>query len=573
MALIPKNESFSPTIPGKKAFDPLKIDCPPTDNVTTAQYAFVGDFPTSIEVLEGAPFAGPSGSQFNRITAAANIPRYTCYLTTACKAMPPKKNFNLLWTEKGYRQPAWGELQRALIEELSQLNCKVIMLLGATPMRLLIDTPRFSSIAKYRGSCYHTSEFPHLSHKLPGKILILSYHPAFTLVYSSPVSFYIMLMDMNKMKRVVEEPELITPNLNLITKPEFDSVLWFYDRVKYRDTVCFDIECTPDFITCFSLAIRNDSGVITSMCIPLMDNSGNYWTVEQESAIWTGLAEILIDPAIGIICQNGMFDLMFILRTMNIISDNFYFDTMLAQHLVYTELPKGLDFLTSVYTYHPYYKDEGKQSHLSVIKDWPSYWAYNAKDSAYLFEITDNLQQELIDFECVEAQAYQMALHKPLMEMEFNGILTDQEGIAAYRIVLSRRINALQHGLNKLSKSEININSAKQMIAYFYGTLMIKPYLNKKNGNPSCDTIALHRIAKRGKKGSFEAKIIIKIRQYFKLLSTYFNINVDEDNRLRCGYRIAGTVSGRISSNKTFFGTGANLQNQPYAYKKYLMAD
>ena len=97
MALIPKNTTFSPTITGKKLFNPLTIDCPPTDNVTTAQYAFVGDFPTSIEVLEGEPFAGPSGSQFNRITAAANIPRYTCYLTTACKAMPPKKNFNAGW--------------------------------------------------------------------------------------------------------------------------------------------------------------------------------------------------------------------------------------------------------------------------------------------------------------------------------------------------------------------------------------------------------------------------------------------------------------------------------------------
>ena len=72
------------------------------------------------------------------------------------------------------------------------------------------------------------------------------------------------------------------------------------------------------------------------MSVPLMDNNGNYWTTEQETNIWIMTAEILNDPEIKIIAQNGIFDLMYLLRTMNIKSDNFHFDTMLAQHLVYT---------------------------------------------------------------------------------------------------------------------------------------------------------------------------------------------------------------------------------------------
>jgi len=59
------------------------------------------------------------------------------------------------------------------------------------------------------------------------------------------------------------------------------------------------------------------------------------------------------------------------------------------------------------------------------------------------------------------------------------------------------------------------------MIAYFYGICMIKPYINRKTGNASCDAVALHRIAKKKVKGSFEAKIIIKIRKYKK---TSFNL-------------------------------------------------
>ncbi|MEE9529077.1 MAG: DNA polymerase, partial [Dehalococcoidia bacterium] len=102
---------------------------------------------------------------------------------------------------------------------------------------------------------------------------------------------------------------------------------------------------------------------------------------------------------------------------------------------------------------------------------------------------------------------------------------------------------------------------------------MIKPYINRKTGNATCDGVALSRIAKKKVPGSYEARMIMKMRKYGKLVSTYFNVNVDDDSRLRCAHKICGTVSGRISTEATFFGTGANLQNQPYIFKHYLIAD
>jgi len=336
--------------------------------------------------------------------------------------------------------------------------------------------------------------------------------------------------------------------------------------------VAYDIEATPEFITCFSLAFFQD-GVLESMSIPLMDNKGSYWTLEEEVEIWKGLAEILGDPEIKIIAQNSMFDIVFTLRTVSIKTDNLFFDTMIAQHLCYTELPKGLDYLTSIYTYYPYYKDEGKQAHLKVIKDWYQYWTYNAKDSAYLLPISERLLEELEDFECSEAMEYSMNLHKPLIEMEYNGFLVDVKGVEKTKAQYEKRIQALQHGLNKIVGKEINPGSSKQMIAYFYGICMIKPYINRKTGNATCDTVALHRIAKKKGKGSIEARMIIKIRKYKKLVSTYFNVPVDSDNRLRCSHKITGTVSGRIATERTFFGTGTNLQNQPYIFKYFLISD
>jgi len=110
------------------------------------------------------------------------------------------------------------------------------------------------------------------------------------------------------------------------------------------------------------------------------------------------------------------------------------------------------------------------------------------------------------------------------------------------------------------------------MIAYFYGELQIKPYINRSSGRPTTDAVALSRIAKKRTKGSREAKIILKMRKLSKLSGTYFNVPIDSDDVLRCSYKIAGTDSGRLSSASTFFGTGTNLQNQPPVFKHFLHA-
>jgi uracil-DNA glycosylase family 4 len=577
--IIPKIDSTKSKKDKKTSFDALAVECPPTDNIKTATIAMVGEAPSDIELLKQEPFVGPAGSQFNRICAAVRLARYQVYLTNACKAKLPKNDEKKLWTEKGFRHPAWGELQSRLIDELAEFPGKVIMLLGATAMKLLIDEPKFDSIGKYRGSFYHAEDFPHLKEKLSGKIIGLSYHPSFTMAYQQPIHFYTIIADFTKALKIIEEPTLLEDNTDLKIRPSLDDILKFYALIKTKEYIGFDIEATPEFITCFSLAVYHE-GKIISMSIPFLNNQGNYWSVEEEVKIWIGLAEILNDSNLKKICQNGMFDVMFTLRTMGIKTDNFYFDTMLAQHRCYTELPKGLDYLTSVYTYYPYYKDEGKQSHLKVIKDWPSYWLYNAKDSAYLLPIAEALIKELEEFESTEVMTYMMDLHKPLMEMEFNGILTDKKGVIEARkeledeiVVMQTELNTLVEKQTKGKQKEINPNSSKQMIAYFYGICMLKPYVNRKTGNATCNSMALHRIAKKGGKGSEEAKLIIKIRKNGKLVSTYFTVPVDDDNRLRCSHKITGTVSGRIATEQTFFGTGTNLQNQPYLFKQHLVSD
>ena len=126
-------------------------------------------------------------------------------------------------------------------------------------------------------------------------------------------------------------------------------------------------------------------------------------------------------------------------------------------------------------------------------------------------------------------------------------------------------------GLDKLTEGRVkNPNSVKQLKDYFYIHKGIKPYVSRTTGNPTTDEDALKRLLRKGHK---EAELLLEIRGLTKLKSTYLDVTLDEDKRLRCAMNPVGTKSGRLSSSKTIFGTGTNMQNQPKEMKKFMLAD
>ncbi len=91
-----------------------------------------------------------------------------------------------------------------------------------------------------------------------------------------------------------------------------------------------------------------------------------------------------------------------------------------------------------------------------------------------------------------------------------------------------------------------------------------------KNGRPTVDEVALTKIAA---KGHDEARMILDIRGERKLCGTYLDMNLDPDGRMRCSYNPIGASTGRLSSSKTIFGTGGNLQNQPPIMRNFMLID
>ena len=449
----------------------------------------------------------------------------------------------------------------------------MIVLLGDTAMRLLLDDPRIDSITKYRGSVYKAEDFLHLS-PLKGKLIAITNHPASTLYTGNALNFSIIERDLAKFKHISENSDILNEQPVLYINPTFDKIESFLKSCISPEFIAFDIEINGKYITTFSLAkwVGTDRKVssIEAMSIPIINNRGNVWPLAQERMIWMLLAKVL-DTA-HIVAQNGMFDLSWMLRTMDIHTAHFTHDTMLAHHLLFPDYRKNLGFITSWYTHFPYYKDEGgKQAHYQMQKDWDKYWRYNAKDAAYLLHIREEqyklLKQEgLIDY----FYDYTMALHAPLLEMEINGLKVNEEKLDLARATMEEKIKKEQIELDALVGYPINIASSQQMQQYFYGFLNIKPYMNRKTGKMRCDAVALARIGKLKGVSGKTAQLVLSLRKDKKMLSTYFNVKYDKDGYLRCQHNIAGTKTGRLSTSETLFGTGTNLQNQPPVMKQFL---
>lgn len=198
---------------------------------------------------------------------------------------------------------------------------------------------------------------------------------------------------------------------------------------------------------------------------------------------------------------------------------------------------------------------------------------YNALDSAVTLEVRNNFWHEL---EAGFLPAYErtMRLFPVLMFMQGRGLRVNQQALKETQGEIEKSIWDKTEELHKVAGRALNPASPKDVASYFYIEKGVPPYTNKE-GNITTDDLALTRLAKPTAKrpGFREARLIQEIRGLSKLKSSYLDVPVDTDGRLRCSWNPRGTKFGRLSSSKTIFETGMNLQNLHPQFKKFIWAD
>jgi len=147
-----------------------------------------------------------------------------------------------------------------------------------------------------------------------------------------------------------------------------------------------------------------------------------------------------------------------------------------------------------------------------------------------------------------------------LAETQDRGVLIDLTAREEIRIKVTARIKETEAAIRAIAGADLNPNSPKQVNELLYDKMKL-PVIYKDN-KPTTDEEAIKKLFQRYP-GEPILKLILSYRKDTKLISTFIDVPVDEDGRMRTSYNPSGTDTFRISSSKNIFGKGMNLQNIP----------
>src|SRR5690606_31591478 len=294
---------------------------------------------------------------------------------------------------------------------------------------------------------------------------------------------------------------------------------------------------------------------------------GGYWRLDEECAIIAQLRNTF--SACEIVGQNFLYDMQYIVHWW-MMRPRCAFDTMIAQHVVWPDLPKGLDFLSSMYCErHVYWKDEGKTFDLEH-HDEEQLWTYCCKDACTTFEVRPVLQSCIDHFKLAEVFAFQMQMFEWVLDTMLDGVRVDEKLRGSMVMDLLNAMDQYAEWFDSIIAPEVYTSrkgtknwwdSPQQQMTIFYETLGVKPVIKRATGRWTCDDDALTRIGQREPLLKPLCKALSNYRSLGVLMRTFLTAPLDHDRRLRCSYNIAGTRTYRLSSSENAFGRGTNLQH------------
>ncbi len=502
-----------------------------------AKIVLIGEAPGRDEDREGVPFVGTSGQLLDRMLVEAGVDREKCYVDNVMQVRPPGNNFGVFYEDKKRTRPLppLVEGRARLVKDLMLINPNVVVALGGEALKAL--TP-YMGVKNWRGSIIYPS-------KLGGVKVIPTYHPAG--IMRNWIWRQIAVCDLAKTKKQSFVQKFEPPSRALFDDPRLIDTIqrWTETILKSAKYISFDIETRgledDADIACISFATTP----WRSWCFPLLtrDKKRDYWkSTSDEMEVWRCISRIL-GSDIPKVAQNANFDITHLERH-GIHVDNLWMDTMNAHHLCYPELPKALDFQTSIYTNEPYYK-------------WMSssdLWKYCNLDASVTLEVAFALEGEMKELKV--DRFYRQVLHPlitPLRMIQGYGVRINAKRKQELSEEAGGRIKQMQEKLEAAVGHELNVSSPKQVAKFLYEELNIPP--RYKKGRVTTDEDALDAL--NAKYNLKVLGLIIKIRKVKVLKSTFLDAKPCADGRMRTHYIISGTDTGRLASKDV------NLQNVP----------
>ncbi len=532
----------------------------------------VGEAPGEEEERNGQPFwpEAPAGEKLAEVLQRQGKFRGDVGLCNLSNHRPAgNKFYSLLGT------PELEAGLKRLTADLKRTRPNVIAAMGAWPLWYLTgkcNKPRGKPVKGTGIENYRGSILPCTIPGLEGSKVIATYHPSY--VARNPTKYSTFDIDFARVVSDSKFPELRLPKREMIIDPRGLELKKWVDIIIKSGLATADIESikyTPH-ILCYGFATSPEQCI----CIVNHDSPEFMWAVNK-----------ILSSGIKLIYHGGIFD--WIVGELNGFElFKVWWDTMIAQHTQWPELPKTLAYLTSTNTREPYYKDEGKEG--EDTKGWSSkiireiLWKYNCKDTGTTFESQIIQEDEITNGPAGWRTTFDFEMSELPMTVDISltGMGRDEKRTKILKGVLLYQWADWQTELNKLVGRSLNVNSNPQMCKLLYDELGLKEKRKRdKHGKyvRTADEDALVALVgeckakyesyvqtdvkNRWLKNLLICKITIKIRGIRKVLSSYISVEISADGKARSFVKLTGAETGRWSMAKFIDNTGMNLQTLP----------
>lgn len=550
---------------------------------------FVGEAWGADEDRAKQPFVGASGKELSRMLFEAGILETSILFTNVVDARPPGNDFSHFLHKT---KDAKGKLDfRGLYPHtklidgvaklhnlIAQVQPQLIIGAGNVPLWALTKQAKIANTAgyrtpggvmKYRGSQLYTYEiegqaYPYLPIVHPAAILR---------------SWDLRAVTIHDLKRGARGVKDISswgePPNTFIHRPspgEAKAHLrdWLKLAVTTKLKLSIDIETyAHNTITCIGIADHR-----LALCLPLFYYKAgteltHYFNPSDEVDILLLFRDLCNHPNVRIIGQNYNYDYQYLWRFYNI-TKPIWWDTMVAQNLLFPGTPKDLSYLSSLYCqHHVYWKDESQ--------DWAgtgepeTLWLYNCKDVRATYDIAE-AQQKLVekigyaDLYNDQREQWQLAA-----AMAIRGTKVDKVAMGKIRSELyvagqtleTELTNCMPDDLTTAPSGKPWYKSPIFQREIFYDYIGLKPILHKKTKKPTLDAQALASLREKTPwlKSLFDRLELLRSIHVFS--SNFLDVRLSPGDRISCSFNIGGTETFRWSSNTNSFGEGTNLQNIP----------
>jgi uracil-DNA glycosylase family 4 len=506
------------------------------------------------------PFVGAAGKTLSKLLAAAGIGRSSILITNVVSERPPKNDIGTFFRDSKHVVPTERMQQylHQLRKNIEKYRPNVVVALGRTALWALTGETNVTNVRGYVMQCG----------LVPGVKVLPTFHPQY--VNYNWKDHATVIMDLKKALRESKSPTIHYPKQTTIldNRPSVFVDYCNYLKHDHKEPVVLDIETFTNGMHIDVIGLAESE----SRCISfkVLEGERVLHSPEEEVRIWTALEDLLRTKPI--VMQNGKFDVGILLHHNGILVHNYHFDTHVAAHVCYPELPRSLGFLSSICLNVPYWKGNYKDP------------MYNAYDVLNTYGVYKFLSSALDDMDQRHVFNYEMAQIYPAVFLELNGLLVDQTKRVQMLNEVESKIAAAEESVFAALGKKINLNSPLQLQGVLYVDLKLPTQYKRRKSIEEIKKVTTDAEALNNLLRTTKNPVLHSILEYKKLvkLKTYLNIETRNDKVHTC-YNVTGATSirkkkglvvddeesysafGRWSSSASIilpYGSG-NLQNIP----------